>query len=109
MGGSEQTQQFARLFMVPGLAHCGGGAGANAADYLAYLERWVEHNQPPDVLIATHIDSKNLADYIKQPEPPLVKGQFTRPIFPYPVGTQYQGSGDPNSYKSFIPVPLQQR
>ncbi|MBI4165018.1 MAG: tannase/feruloyl esterase family alpha/beta hydrolase, partial [Acidobacteria bacterium] len=55
MGGREATQDFFRLFMVPGMDHCSGGAGAYAIDYLSSLENWTEKGQAPDVMIGAHV------------------------------------------------------
>ena len=52
MGGAEKTGSFARLFMVPGMAHCGGGAGTDQFDKVGVLEQWVEHGMAPDRIIA---------------------------------------------------------
>src|SRR4029077_8888558 len=40
-----QAQEFVRLFMVPGMLHCGGGPGPNNFDMLSALEHWVEQKQ----------------------------------------------------------------
>ncbi len=45
MGGRAATQEFFRLFVVPGMNHCGGGKGASAVDWLSVLEAWVEKGQ----------------------------------------------------------------
>jgi feruloyl esterase len=54
MGGAESTAQFARLFMLPGVDHCGlqpgPGAKSLAFDPLPALEAWVERNTAPDTL-----------------------------------------------------------
>jgi feruloyl esterase len=54
MGGAEATAEFARLFMVPGMDHCGIQAGPGAKtvnfDPLPALEAWVERNEPPATL-----------------------------------------------------------
>jgi feruloyl esterase len=50
MGGIDD---FYRLFMVPGMNHCAGGAGPWQVDWLQVLERWVEHGESPAVLTAT--------------------------------------------------------
>jgi hypothetical protein len=47
MGGAAQTQAFARLFMLPGVAHCGGGDGPNSFNGLGGLVNWVEKGQAP--------------------------------------------------------------
>ena len=45
MGGASKISDNYRLFMVPGMAHCGGGDGTANFDMLAALEQWVEHGQ----------------------------------------------------------------
>jgi hypothetical protein len=52
MGGRQQTEDFFRLFLIPGVHHCGGGPGLTDFDALTLLENWVEKGQAPDVLIA---------------------------------------------------------
>jgi Tannase and feruloyl esterase len=48
------TSDFHRLFMVPGMNHCGGGAGPWQVDWLGALERWVERGEAPAELTARH-------------------------------------------------------
>lgn len=48
------TRDFHRLFMVPGMNHCGGGEGPWQVDWLGVLERWVENGEAPTALTATH-------------------------------------------------------
>ena len=55
MGGAERTASFARLFMLPGVAHCRRGPGADAIDWLTVLERWVEQGEDPDTVEAFHL------------------------------------------------------
>jgi hypothetical protein len=95
MGGRDKTQDFFRLFLVPGMNHCGGGAGAYAIDYLSYLESWVEKGQAPDVMIGSHPASDASSS--------TTEG-FTRPVYPYPVRSKYRGTGDPTKAESFVPV-----
>lgn len=103
MGGQEATEDFYRLFMIPGMNHCSGGAGAYAIDYLAYMEDWVEKGEAPDVLIGVHpnvrVDSAGT-------DLPLVEEQvdFSRPAFPYPAKVAYSGKGDANHAANFVRV-----
>jgi feruloyl esterase len=54
-GNVDAARKQARLFMFPGMAHCGGGPGPNQwGDTLARLVDWVENDKPPDFLIAEH-------------------------------------------------------
>jgi feruloyl esterase len=103
MGGPADTQSFARLFMVPGLAHCGGGPGANAFDHLGYLEAWVEGAHAPDVMIGAHIEDGAPDDYLELPQDSS-RSKFTRPVYPYPLQARYKGVGDPNDAANFGPV-----
>jgi feruloyl esterase len=106
MGGRAATQNFFRLFMIPGMDHCTGGAGAFAIDYLSYMEAWVEKGQAPDKLIGAHINGLAWGDAFGLPFPldaqtPIA---FTRPIYPYPIRAKYKGNGDPNDATNFVPV-----
>ncbi|MGA2126598.1 MAG: tannase/feruloyl esterase family alpha/beta hydrolase [Xanthobacteraceae bacterium] len=87
------TQQYARLFMVPGMYHCSGGPGPNVFDALTPLVAWVEHGVAPETIVAT----KFVAD-----TPPNV--QMTRPLCVFPKVARYNGSGDPNLAASFTCV-----
>ena len=100
----KDVQQFYRLFMVPGMAHCGGGPGANEFgayidppvvdanhDVLKALERWVEQGIAPDRIIATHYVDGNPAKGV----------QFQRPLCPFPQIARYDGRGDPSDANSF--------
>lgn len=101
MGGRAATQDFYRLFMIPGMGHCGGGDGAGSIDYLTYLERWVERGTAPQQLIGWHMKvSQNPPRF----PPPPSETTFSRPVYPYPSRVRYDGSGDPNAATSFGPV-----
>lgn len=101
MGGRAATQEFFRFFLVPGMTHCTGGQGAYAIDYLAYLEAWVERNQPPDSMVGANVDGK--AESVQFPLDPA-QVNFTRPVYPYPLYAKYRGAGNPNDAASFVPV-----
>ena len=97
-------QSFYRLFMVPGMSHCGAGAGPNAFgndskppaldpqhDVLTALDRWVTHGVAPKEFIGTHyIDN--------DPEKGI---QFQRPLCRYPEVAHYDGDGNPADASSF--------
>lgn len=101
MGGSAQTLDFFRLFMVPGMNHCLGGAGADAVDYLTYLEKWVEQGQAPEVMIGTHAKADPNAGFTTRFPVPAEKVEFTRPYYPYPAKAKYKGKGDVNDAANF--------
>ncbi len=110
-GGPERTRDFYRLFMVPGMNHCAGGAGAvnfgqwgvvpatrdAKNDAVIALQRWVEQGTAPEDLIAT-TDPQPL----HASENPTQPNTFTRRLCPFPQIAVYQGSGDPNSAASFV-------
>jgi hypothetical protein len=52
--GADKVDQFARLFLFPGGAHCGGGEGPFDMDLMSAIMTWVEKSKAPDVLIASH-------------------------------------------------------
>jgi hypothetical protein len=130
MGGRAATQDFARLFLIPGMLHVSGGDGAFAIDYLTYLERWVEHQQPPELMIGAHVDDNYLAQpgkslegaapsdigssvwsakfvgalTLKIPLDPAVPIAFTRPVYPYPKRAKYKGTGDPKDAANFASI-----
>jgi feruloyl esterase len=88
-----QTQEYARLFMVPGMFHCSGGPGPNVFDGLTPLVNWVEQGVAPETIIAT----KFVAD-----TPPAV--EMTRPLCVFPNVAKYNGSGNTNVWTNFACV-----
>jgi len=90
MGGKRQTQSFLRLFMAPGMQHCGGGPGPDTFDSLASLEQWVEKDKAPNKIIASHV-TNGVVDR-------------TRPLCVYPQVAQYKGKGDTNDAANFVCV-----
>ena len=110
IGGRASTQEFYRLFMIPGGAHGNSGDGAASGDFLSYLEAWVEKGQAPDMMIGYHTedwakDTTGLLRGLKNPD----RYEFTRAHYPYPLQARYKGSGDPNDYRSFEPVEPRRR
>jgi len=100
--GKPPVQDFYRLFMVPGMGHCGGGIGPNnfgnggtavpadpERDLLLSLDRWVEKGVAPEKLIGS---GKSVVEPGKA---------ITRPLCPFPQVVKYNGSGDPNDAASF--------
>jgi feruloyl esterase len=87
----DETQEFYRLFMVPGMNHCKGGPGANVFDMLTPLVHWVERDIAPDRVLATHYLNND----------PDQGVAFTRPLCAYPSEAVYKG-GNPNDAVSFV-------
>jgi feruloyl esterase len=91
LGGLSRLRNQARLFMVPGMEHCGGGPGPNVFDTVAPLESWVEGGTPPQSILATHYTNNN----------PAMAATRTMPLCPFPEQAQYDGSGDVNQASSW--------
>lgn len=88
MGGASGVQNFYRLFMVPGMAHCGGGDGTSSFDMLTALEQWVEKGKVPEQVAASRVREG--------------KVDRTRPLCPYPQVAQYKGSGSTDDASNFV-------
>ena len=109
-GGLAATQNFYRLFMVPGMLHCAGGPGATnfgalgqqpppvrdaQHDIQTALETWVERGTPPAQMITTKFtDEERTTRTVK----------LTRPLCLYPTVPRYKGTGDPNDAANFACV-----
>ena len=96
MGGRAETRSFARLFVLPGVAHCRRGPGADTVDWLTALERWVEDDQPPDSPVAYHLVEPQNYRGLPRRRFPLDRSAYdwSRPVFPYPTVARYSGRGD---------------
>jgi hypothetical protein len=78
------VDSFYRVFIAPGVDHCGGGAGPNPVDPLAAVVDWVEKGKAPQTLSARTTD-----------------GTATRELCVYPLVSKYNGYGDPKSATSY--------
>src|SRR5882672_4498238 len=87
LGSKSKVEASYRLFMVPGMAHCGGGEGPNTFDMVSALEQWVEHGKAPDQIIASH-STNGVVDR-------------TRPLCPYPQVAVYKGTGSIDDAANF--------
>jgi feruloyl esterase len=87
MGGASKVDESYRLFMVPGMAHCGGGDGPNQFDMIGVLEQWVEKGKEPDQIVASRIRNG--------------KTERTRPLCPYPEVATYKGTGSTDEAANF--------
>jgi feruloyl esterase len=100
-GSQARTDEFFRLFLVPGMGHCSGGTGATlfgnqggAApvvdadhDVLAALDAWVEKGAAPRRIIASRVEGGKVVR--------------TRPLCPYPTRAVYVGQGSTDDAASF--------
>ena len=84
----KHTREFARLFLMPGVNHCGGGPGTSLIDAFSPLVDWVENGNAPASILGT------------APATTPWPGR-TRPVCPYPEYAQYKGMGDINVAANF--------
>ncbi len=84
-GGADKVAEWSRMFLVPGMAHCGGGPSLDQFDMLTALVNWVEKGTAPDSVIATGA---------------AFPGR-SRPLCAYPKHAQYNGSGDTQDARNF--------
>ena len=85
MGGT--TPDFFRLYMVPGMFHCGGGIGTSVFDAATPLLKWVESGTAPDEIPASRVEDRKVVR--------------TRPLCPYPQVARYRGSGSIDDAANF--------
>ena len=101
--GAKTADQFVRLYMVPGMQHCGGGPGPNSFgagaaatgdprhNMSAALEHWVEDGVAPEEIVATR--------YKPGVNPPAV--ERTRPLCTWPLVARWKGSGSTDDAANF--------
>jgi feruloyl esterase len=107
--GQSKTESFVRLYMVPGMQHCGEGPGPDnfgqspmwnpdpGFNVRTALELWVEKGTAPAAIIATkQADGQPAAG--SAPAAP----SMTRPLCPFPQLAKYKGSGDTNVAENFV-------
>jgi feruloyl esterase len=90
-----------RLFMAPGMDHCGGGDGPNAFDAINVIEQWVEAGRAPERIIASHMTGGQVE---RTAVASLTTGgriDRTRPLCPYPQVAAYKGTGDTSDASNF--------
>ena len=103
--GRRDAEAFVRLYMVPGMQHCGGGPGPNSFgaavtstqsdpehDMTMALERWVEQGVTPAYIVAAK----------RQGADPKAAPVRTRPLCPYPQVARYKGSGSTDDAANFV-------
>lgn len=99
-GGYARVQQQARLFMLPGTAHCSiVSTGPNSFDALGAMDNWVERGLAPEALLA------NVADRQFTPGAPkalaLKTPNYTMPLCKFPEMARYSGKGDMQDAKNW--------
>ncbi len=81
------TAGFFRLFMAPGMGHCGGGIGPDRHDAMTAMIDWVEKGTAPESMIASRVVDKQVVR--------------TRPLCPYPQVARYSGQGSIDEAANF--------
>jgi feruloyl esterase len=85
--GRTATPEFYRLFLIPGMFHCGGGVGCNTVDWLTPIVDWVEKGKAPERLIGARMLGSEITR--------------TRPLCPYPAVAKYHGAGSIDAAENF--------
>jgi len=88
VGATKSSADSIRLFMMPGMTHCRGGAGPDSFDRMAVIERWVEQGGAPKRIVAEHL-TNGVVDR-------------RRPLCPYPEIATYIGAGSLDEADSFV-------
>jgi feruloyl esterase len=81
-------RSFFRLFMVPGMGHCAGGAGTDTFDKISMLDDWVTHKLAPERVIASHMEKGAVVR--------------TRPLCVYPKVARWSGHGSTDDAANFM-------
>ena len=88
-----RADDFVRLYPVPGMGHCSGGAATDQADFITPLVNWVEHGLAPASIVASVRGVGNAAG-VNAEVPQHWAPDRTRPLCPYPSVARYRGWGD---------------
>jgi feruloyl esterase len=88
MGGVGKVNDSFRLFMAPGMNHCGGGDGPSQIDVFTTIDDWVANGKAPETILARHLAGNQV--------------DRTRPLCPYPQVAKYKGSGSTDEAANFV-------
>lgn len=119
--GVHDTENFVRLYMLPGVAHCGGGEGLSGINFVTPIMNWVENGVSPNAIMTYQNVTDNVTNF-GQPNsghgdklPPKSKEELnlslelhpiennrSRPVYPYPYVAKYTGHGDINDGENYI-------
>ena len=87
--GASKQDDWMRLFLMPGVGHCGGGVGPDQADFLGAMERWKEQGVAPGQITATRQAGRG------------GQAPMSRPLCPHPQVARYSGSGSTDEARNF--------
>jgi feruloyl esterase len=85
LGGNQDD--WMRLFLMPGVGHCGGGVGPDQADFIGALDRWRDKSEAPSRIEASRVRNGAV--------------EMTRPLCPHPQVAVYNGKGNTNDAGNF--------
>lgn len=86
--GASAVDKFTRLYLFPGVTHCGGGDGPDQFDVLTPVMAWVEGGVVPGKIIASRVTNGTTTR--------------TRPVFPYPTVARWTGKGSSDDAANFV-------
>jgi feruloyl esterase len=81
------ASSFTRLFLMPGVLHCGGGSGCDDVDYAGVIRRWVDQGEAPSRIIARKLRGTQVVR--------------THPLCAYPMTARYNGTGSTDDAAAF--------
>ncbi len=87
MKKDKDLQSYIRLFLIPGVLHCGGGTGPDNVDWVKQIQDWAENDKAPERMVFSKMKNG--------------KTVMTRPVYPFPKVTIYSGKGESTDEKSF--------
>jgi feruloyl esterase len=87
LGGNQDN--WMRLFLMPGMGHCGGGVGPDRADFLSAMEFWREKGEAPAHIVASRAAGRG-------------RTEMTRPLCPFPQVAKYTGTGSTDDANNFV-------
>ncbi|EGZ04770.1 hypothetical protein PHYSODRAFT_320287 [Phytophthora sojae] len=123
--GEATLNEFERLYLLPGVYHCGNGEGPSAIDLVTPMLEWVESNTAPGAIetsTPTNTGESKFGQWAKSesgsgkpPSGPPSRRMLqteasgsgsaattvTRPVYPYPAVAKYKGTGDVNDAANF--------
>jgi feruloyl esterase len=82
-----QAATFTRLFLMPGVQHCGGGSGCDDVNWAAVIRGWVDQGEAPSRIVARKLDSAKVVR--------------THPLCAYPMTARYNGTGSTDDAAAF--------
>jgi hypothetical protein len=100
LSAQQRASQY-RLFMVPGMDHCGGGEGASQFDTLGTIDAWATTGTAPERIVATRPTAAGGPPGAPAGPP---RAPMSRPLCAWPAYAKYDGSGDRADAASFTCV-----